>query len=104
MTVICSNKLNSEDSEIDYLAIGYNLSTNIVEEAVLRQLIIDEAHGELRCIDRNIYLLLYIRNRSDMILVAMGYNHTTDLAGIFLQIRNIRNDKIDAQHIIIRKC
>ena len=39
-----------------------------------------------------------------MILMPMGYHKTFDFRNIFFQIGNIRNDKVDTEHVILREC
>jgi len=39
-----------------------------------------------------------------MILMSVGDDKTFDLVDVALQISNIRDDQVDTQHIIRRKC
>ena len=39
-----------------------------------------------------------------MILMPMGDHKTFDFRNIFFQIGNIRNDKVDTEHVILREC
>ena len=41
--------------------------------------------------------------RADVILVAVGYEDAPDLIHVLLQIRYVRNDKIDSEHLFLRE-
>ncbi len=101
--VIRFNKFNSELSQIDGLPELHYLAFRPGRQIMLRQFVLNNAHRQPRCIDRNIQFLQYIRQRTDMIFVSMGDNKSFYFIRMFLQISNIRDHEIYSQHLIFRK-
>ncbi len=102
-TVISLDKLNPEISECNGLSRPDHLSARCFQESPFLQLMLDQTHGEFRGIQRNIDFLNNVRYGADMIFMAVGEYKPLYLINIFLKIRNIRNDKIHTQHVILRK-
>ena len=67
------------------------------------QLVGDQRKGQLRGIDRHVHFFQYIRQRADMVLMAVGDHKPLHLGNILLQIGNVRDHKIDTQHVVLRK-
>ena len=67
------------------------------------ELVFNQSDRKLCRVDRHIDFLQNIRERSNMILMPMSDHESLHFLNIIFQIRNIRNDKIDSQHIILRK-
>ncbi len=69
--------------------------------AVLFQAALQNAQRQARAIDRHVDLLQHIRQRADVILMAMREHDGLDLVFVLQQIGNIRNNEVDAQHIVL---
>ena len=98
--MVRADKFDTETSQIDRLTIFYNLFLHRLRHHMLFELVFDQAHSKLCCINRSIYFLENIWKRSNMILVSMGDHKASDLINIFLEVCDIRNDKVNSQHII----
>ena len=84
--------------------MSYNLALRTAHQVVLGQLPLNQPHCQLRRIERYIQLPEDIRKRTDMVFMSMGKYHTLDLINVILQISDIRNDYINSEHIVFRKC
>ncbi len=71
---------------------------------MLIELLLDQLHRQLCRVDRHVQLLKYVRNGTDMIFMTVCDHKALDLAVVLLQIGHIRDDKVNSQHIILRKC
>lgn len=63
----------------------------------------DERHGQGGRIDRNIDIADHKRQCTDMILMTVCDDKTFHALYIIYQICDIRNDKINSEHVILRK-
>ena len=70
---------------------------------MLFQLILNDTHGQLCRIDRDIDLLEHIGQCTDMILMSVGDDKSLHLGYIVFQISDVRNHQINAQHVILRE-
>ena len=74
-----------------------------IGQPMLLQLQFDEAVGHGCSVDGAVHLLHTIRNRTDVVLVAVGDEHTPQLLLIGHQIGKIRDDQVHAVHILLRE-
>ena len=65
---------------------------------------LNQSHGQLGGVHGNIHLFQHIGQRPDMVLVAMSEHKSLHLLDIILQIGDIRDHQVNAQHVILRKC
>ena len=70
-------------------------------EVVLFQLELHKPGCQPRTMDRAVELLHGIGNAADVVLVAVCQKHTADLFLILNQIRHVRDDKVDAVHVVL---
>ena len=85
------------------LPVAYDLSLHRLKHSMLLKLMLYQTIRKLRGIDRHIDLLHNVRDSPDVILVSMGYKKALDLIEIILKIRQIRNNEIYSEHIVLRK-
>ena len=64
---------------------------------------LDKRYGQLCAVYRRAELLQRKRQRAYMVLMPVGQKYPPELFGVFLDIRHIRYNKVDARHIIVRK-
>ena len=95
-TVICLDIFDPELSQINGLSEFDHLTLCDLEQIMLLQLILNNAHRQLGRIDRDIQLLEHIGQRTDMILMSVRDHKGLYLVLILLQISNIGNDHIDS--------
>jgi len=65
------------------------------------QFVLYETTRERCGIDGRGYLLEQVGQRSDMILVAVGQYDAAYVVAVFHEVRPVRDDEIDAEHIIL---
>ena len=70
---------------------------------MLCELFLDNSHSQLCCINRQINLFKHIRKRSNVILMPMCDHKPLHLIRIALKVTDIRDYKIDSEHIIFRE-
>ena len=63
------------------------------------QFAFDQSKRKLRAVDRYVQVFQHIRQSADMILVSMSNQNASYFIAVFRQIRNIRDDNIDTEHI-----
>ena len=96
-------KLNSEAAKVDVLSVFYDFSLDSLKHTMLFELSVNNSDGKLCSVYRYIYLLKYIRNSTDMILMSMSDKEALDLIDVLLKICDIRDNQIYSQHIVLRE-
>jgi len=102
--VVCLDKLDPELAQVDGLAVSDHFPSGASHQVVFCKLLLDNTHGKLCGIDWKIHLPQYIRQCSDMVFMSMGNDESLNLLDIVFQISDIRNHKIDSQHVVFREC
>ena len=97
------NGLNVEFSELDRISGLDDIELCTAEKLMLLKLALDQSHGQPCTVNRDIYLLKKICKSADMILMSVSYNDTLYLFSVFLKIGEIRNNKVNAEHIGLGK-
>ena len=65
---------------------------------------LNQRNGQLGTVYRHVNLLQDIRKGADMVLMSMGNHKALYLVNVLLQIADIRNHQVNAQHVISREC
>ena len=73
------------------------------QQAVLFQLVLDEADGEPGGIHRQVHLLEQVGQRADVVLVAVGDDDALDLVFILRHIGEVGDDQVHAEHVAVRE-
>ena len=76
---------------------------HLLEQAELRQLDLHQPRSQAGGVDRRGQLLQHIRQRADVILMSVREHDSPDLFGVFLQVGDVRDDHVDAVHLLVRK-
>lgn len=101
--VVHANHLNVHATEFYTLAGLHDVQLGLVVQVMLLELASNQANGERRTVDRHIKFLQQVWNRADVILVAVSDDQTFDFVHVLLDVRKVRNDKIDAEHFAVRE-
>ena len=101
--VVGLDKFHPEASERHGGAERDDLSLGRLHHAPLFKFVLYDAHGEPCGEHRDIDLLKNIGQRAYVVLVPVGYDKALDLVDIVLKISGVRNDKIDSEHVVLRK-
>ena len=97
------DKLHLKASQFDRISCADMVEPNLLRHFMLGKLGFDDPAGQPGGVNRSIALTQHIRDRADMILMPMGDDITAQLVQVALEISRIRNDQINAQHIVIRE-
>ena len=102
-TVVHVYKLDRKRAETEGRADLLGEYLRIVQQIVLLKLQLNERCGERHRVDRHIQLLEDIRHSADMILVSVRDYDSADAGGIGLEIADVRQNHVNAVHILVRK-
>ena len=95
--------LDREAAQLDLLAGADLVEDGARRKAVLLQLIFDKANCQPCGVDRHIEFFEQIRQAADVILVPVGDEQTLDAVFVFQHIGEIRDDKVNAEHVCVRE-
>ena len=99
--VVDVDQLDVKAAEL-YMPAGVHLDERRGRgETVLLQFVLDQTDGQRGAVDRHVHLREQIRDAADMVLMAVGDDHAADAVAVLLQIGEIRDDQIDAEHIAV---
>ena len=101
--MIGADEFDPELSQRDRLAVLHHLPADAVQHLVFLQLLFDQRHREPGGVDRDVQLLKDIGDRPDMVLMSVCNDKSFDFAVVLLKIGDVRDHKIDSQHIILRE-
>ncbi len=91
-----ADEFDSERTKGDHIARLDSVQQHVAKYSMLVQLAFRQAEGEVRCVNRNVDLLQHIRQRTEMIFVAMRENNGQDFVPVLFENFKIRNTNIDA--------
>ena len=90
-----------EGPDVD-LAAGLERDQRVVVELVLLDLVAEEAARERRGVDRHARELgQHVRQRADVVLMGMGDDERLDVGAAFLEIGDVGDDEVDAEHLLV---
>ena len=101
--VVYVNEFHSEAAGLHAIAGLVGDELHRICQPMLLQLQLNEAVGHGCAVNGTIYLPHTIGNGSDMVLVAVGHEHTPQLFLIFHQVGEVRDHQIHAIHILLRE-
>ena len=64
------------------------------------ELDLDQALGQRRAVDGHVKLRQDVRQRADVVFVAVGDDDAADLVLALLQVGDVRDDQVDPQHVL----
>ena len=97
------DKLDLEAAEFNRITGAHAVHLDLLGHLMLGQLGFDDAAGQSGRVNRCIALTQNIRNSTDMVLMSVGDHIAAQLVQVALEVRCIRNDQVNAQHVVIRK-
>jgi len=101
--VVDMDRFDREAAERDLLARADLVEDGAGRQAMLFEFILDKADREPCGVNRHIEFFQQIRQAADVILVSVGDEQTLDTVFVLKHIGEVRDDKIDTEHIIFRK-
>ncbi|MNV31098.1 hypothetical protein D3C71_1223900 [compost metagenome] len=100
-TVIrAEERYDERASELDFRIFVNQNALGLTKQIGFFQLILYKSKRELRTVYRNVQMLEHIRQASDMVFVTMRQHNASYLVAVLRQIGNIRNNDINAEHIL----
>ena len=101
--VVCVDQLDVKASELDMIPGADTADIHLIGHAVLLELGVQNTGNQSRAVHRNLELLEHIRQCTDVVLMSVRDDNTANLVLVTAQVGNVRNDQVDAQHLIIRE-
>ena len=100
-----THELDPERAEVERLVARGDLAQlGLAREPVLVQLRLDQAEREpRRDDDRNVHLAHQVRQRADVILVAVRKHDAADHLRALDEVREVGQDEVDAEVLVARK-
>ena len=100
--VVDTNKTDAEAADVDDIPRHHRVQIARIN-AVFLETPFENPERQTRPVDGYGNLLHHIGQCPDMILVPVRQNNRLDLIPVLDQIGNIRNDEVDAEHILLRE-
>ena len=72
-------------------------------QAVLLELVADKAQRQARRVHGHVELAQKIRQRADVVLMAVRDDEAADARAVLQNERKVRDDKVDAEHVAVRE-
>ena len=94
------DELHLELAGLDGVAGLHGGDLCLLHQAVLFQLQRDQARRQAGAEDGHVDLAQHIGDGADVVLVAVGDEKAPDAVCVFDQIRHVRDDHVDAVHIV----
>ena len=99
--VVHMDKLHAEPPRLDQISRLTGNELGLAQQAVLLQLQFDEPSGHAGSVDGGVHRPQDIGQGPNVVLVAVGDEDTANLVLIFDKIGHVRDDHVDAVHIVI---
>ena len=100
--VVDVDQLHVEAAELDVRACRRHLQPDVAE-VVLLELVLDQRDRQRRAVNRHADLFQKIRQRADVVLVAVRDHDAADAVHVLFDKGEIRNDRVDAGQLLIRE-
>ena len=99
--VVDVDEFHGEAARLDRLSGLVGEELDGLFQMVLLQLELDDARRQARGMDGAVELLHGVGNAADMVLVAVRQEQAADLLLVLHKIGHVRNDQIDAVHVVL---
>ena len=97
------DKLHLKTACFDGLARLVGEELDLALQMMLLKLELDKPGSEPRAVDGAVELLHGIGNAADVVLMTVGQEHAADFFLILDKVRHVRNDKVNAVHVVFGK-
>ena len=99
--VVDVDELHAEPPGLDHLARLAGDELGLVQQAVLLQLQLHQPRGHAGGVDGHVDIPQQIGDGADVILVTVGQEDAPDLLLVLDQIGEVRDDHVDAVHVVV---
>ena len=97
------DELHGEGARFDLVPGGTGVDLGLFQQAVLLQLQLHQASGHAGGVDGRLDVPEDIGQRADVVFVAVGEENTPDFFPVLHQVADVRDDHVDAIHIVVRE-
>ena len=101
--MVNTDKLNGHAAHAYILTRLHYVQGSLRKQTVLLELSLYQTESKTGAVYRHVDLLEEVRQRADVILVAVGYNYSAETVAVLLKIREIRNNQVNAGHVVVRE-
>ena len=98
-----AEELDAEAADLEGSVRLDDVQASVAQQAKLSELDGDEAVGEPGGVHRDVQLGQNVRERSDVVLMAMGYQDGPDALPVLDEVRYVGDGEIDPGHILLRE-
>ena len=81
----------------------HRVQLRCLDEPVLAQLVAQESEGQRGAVDGHRESRQHVRQRADVVLVAVREHDPADVGDALLQPRDVRDHEVDAEHLLLRE-
>ncbi len=100
--MVHAHELDRETAEAELIS-RHNGMQALRGDTALLEPSLEDAECQRRAVNRHVNLAQYIGQGANVILVAMRQYDALDTLAVLQKVRDIRNDKIDAEHVLRRE-
>src|SRR6266516_1944284 len=98
-----SHRLDAEGDQLHGVPHSNLAQVRLAQDAMLPKLRLDESQRQPRAEHGNVQLLQRKRQATDVVLMPVGEENPEDLAPAVEQIRDVGQDQVDAEHVLLRE-
>src|SRR6266496_18940 len=98
-----ANELDRENADSDHVSRLDAMQQHVSQKVMLIKFAFRQTQREMRCVNRNVELFQDVRQRAQMIFMAVGEDNGRDLVPILFKYIKIRNGDIDAVDTLFGK-
>ncbi len=99
--MVYMNRLNFKLAQFKLLTWLYYIELRVFKNLMLFEFTFDKTNRQLCRVNGNLYGFEKERKSSDMVLMSVCNENTFELVGVALDICEIGNDKVNAEHIAV---
>ncbi len=97
------HRLDFERAQLHRVADSNLSEVGLAQDAVLFQLWLDQAQRQPRPVNRHVELFQNIWQSANVVFVTVAQKDAEHVLASIEQIRDVGEDKVDAQHVLVRK-
>jgi len=97
------DRLDPERPDLDRVTHPHLAQVGLTQDAVLPQLRLEEAKSQPSAVNRHVELLERVGQASDVVLMTVGEKNAEHLSATVQQVRDVRQDQVDPEHVLLRE-
>ena len=100
--VVHADELHGEGgAQADGVTVAHATEVGLLGQSMLLELVLNDTQSQAGGVDGHIQLLQDVGNGADVVLVAVGDDHTADAVAVLLQVGHVGDHQVDTGHLIL---